>query len=220
MIRHLTIICFIVLLVEVLSQGGGGGGGSICAGAWIECAKGTLLYMLELFAISFCAVLLCGCINWCIENRASKKDPNGVINKDLEKGEQTEHDLTVSISIDDIFQSGTWSSRYHQYNKWHGSFKHEIVFDIDQNMLSGHGKDIVGQYTLTGHISTELLTINMIKEYRLDTGDARENLGHEVKIDLKWNNRKRVFVGQWFVHTHKYQGEGQYELVKLQQQSM
>jgi len=47
--------------------------------------------------------------------------------------------------------------------KWHGPFQQGITFDIEQITLNGNGSDETGQFYLTGHISTESITINMIK---------------------------------------------------------
>jgi hypothetical protein len=224
MIHRLTIICLIVILVEVLSQGGGsrsssrsisrsssnsrGGGGNL---------SGLTIFFIvsSSFLGACCSLFCCGFLIYavCSKKDGRKRAANGH-SKDF-NAKQIRNELIVPINTNDIFESGKWSSRYQHYSRWHGPFQLDIMFDIDQNTLSGGGTDDIGQFSLTGKISTELLTINIRKKYILGTGNAEQNLGHEVDINLQWNNGIHTFVGKWSVHTHKYKGDDQYELVKV-----
>ena len=51
-------------------------------------------------------------------------------------------------------------------------------------------------------------------------GKGLSDLGHEVKINLTWDNEKHQFIGKWYVNTHKYQGEDLYELTNVKQSSI
>ncbi|CAF5056870.1 unnamed protein product, partial [Rotaria sp. Silwood1] len=67
------------------------------------------------------------------------------------------------------------------------------------------------KYTSDNHV---IIT----KQYKRGTGDPHENLGHQVKIDLKWNDQTQQFDGQWTVRTSNYSGQDKFEL-KLRQQA-
>jgi hypothetical protein len=181
MIHRLTIICLIVILVEVLSQGGGsrsssrsisrsssnsrGGGGNL---------SGLTIFFIvsSSFLGACCSLFCCGFLIYavCSKKDGRKRAANGH-SKDF-NAKQIRNELIVPINTNDIFESGKWSSRYQQYSEWHGPFQLDIMFDIDQNTLSGGGTDDIGQFSLTGKISTELLTINIRKKYILGTGNA------------------------------------------------
>jgi hypothetical protein len=226
MIHRLTIIYFVVILTEVVSQSGRGRNGSACSTG--NCAKQDNLFLL-VFGITIGVLLLMGCFvlmilccfgQICTRKSSSKEFPNRLTKEDIERSKQRQNELAIPIRIDNIFESGQWSSRYYRYGCCHGPFLHRIIFNIDQNTVRGNGTDDMGQFTLTGYISTELLTINMIKKYYSSIDDTQDTVGYETKIDLEWNDEKRTFEGKWFTHKYKNKGEGSYELVKVQQSIM
>ncbi|CAF0894478.1 unnamed protein product [Rotaria sp. Silwood1] len=104
--------------------------------------------------------------------------------------------------------------RYYQYFKWHGPFLTQ--FEFDNRNVQGNGTDDVGSFDVTGSYSTDGNCMTLQKKYKRGTGDPRENLGHEVKIDLKWNDQTQQFDGQWIVRTANYSGQDKFEL-KLRQ---
>ncbi|CAF4102671.1 unnamed protein product, partial [Rotaria sp. Silwood1] len=94
-----------------------------------------------------------------------------------------------------IFQTGPYNMRYYQYYKWHGPFLVQLEFN-DGN-IRGKGDDDVGLFDVTGSYSTSDNHVIITKQYKRGTGDPHENLGHQVKIDLKWNDQTQQFDGQW-----------------------
>lgn len=111
-----------------------------------------------------------------------------------------------------VFQSGAWTSRYYQYRRWHGPQRLSLKFDHIAMKVSGAGSDDVGSFTVTGIFSTETQRLGLTKKYRLGTGNASENLGHSVTIQLYWNPNTNQFEGKWYVQTKKYGGEDKFEL--------
>lgn len=111
-----------------------------------------------------------------------------------------------------MFKSGTWSSKYYQYRKWHGPFEFSLLFDLPSMKITGLGSDDVGKFTIEGIYSLKTRRIGLIKTYTKRTGNPRENLGHRVTIQLEWNPEKNVFEGKWYVQTRKYHGENKFEL--------
>ncbi|CAF5053614.1 unnamed protein product [Rotaria sp. Silwood1] len=83
-------------------------------------------------------------------------------------------------------------------------------------MFKDNGTDDVGSFDVTGSYSTDGNCMTLQKKYKRGTDDPRENLGHEVKIDLKWNDQTQQFDGQWIVRTANYSGQDKFEL-KLRQ---
>lgn len=121
-------------------------------------------------------------------------------------------------SGDTIFRSGIWSSRYHQYQRWHGPHKFSLSFDSQSMKVTGTGSDDVGTFTINGDYSTETRRIGLTKKYQAGTGNRSENLGHGVSIQLAWNTQNNQFEGKWYVQTSKYHGEDKFEL-KLEQEN-
>ncbi|CAF3381535.1 unnamed protein product, partial [Rotaria sp. Silwood2] len=118
--------------------------------------------------------------------------------------------LYSKTSTGKVFQSGSYDMRYYQYGKWHGPFLVQLEF-INRN-VQGSGNDDVGSFDVTGHYSRSDYHMNLTKQYKLGTGNPRENLGHQVKIDLKWNEHAKHFDGQWIVKTANYSGQDKFEL--------
>ena len=111
-----------------------------------------------------------------------------------------------------IFESGPWLSRYFQYTTWHGYHQQTLNFDTKTLTVTGSGKDDVGEFTIKGGYSIDLQRLALRKTYRLGTGNITQNLGHTVLIQVTWNPNQNQFVGKWYVRTHKYQGEGPFQL--------
>ncbi len=110
------------------------------------------------------------------------------------------------------FQSGFWSSRYYQYDTWHGPYQFSLLFDPRTWKVTGNGLDDVGAYAIEGIYSTKTNRIGLTKTYQMGTGDPAQNLGHNVTIQVTWNLSQRQFEGKWFVQTSKYSGENKFEL--------
>jgi hypothetical protein len=115
------------------------------------------------------------------------------------------HSTTTSI-----FQSGTYNMRYYQYRKWHGPSLVQLEFQ--DGHVHGNGHDDVGSYNVTGNYSTSDNHLTIFKQYKRGTGDRYENLGHQVTIDLKWNDYAQHFDGKWIVKTANYSGKDKFEL--------
>ncbi|UJR38830.1 hypothetical protein I4U23_031495 [Adineta vaga] len=107
---------------------------------------------------------------------------------------------------------GNISSRYHQYGKWHNQNRLALSFDTQKFEVRGKGNDDVGVFTIFGVYSTKTQRLNLIKTYQHDRGDPKENLGHEVVIQLTRNLRNRQFEGIWYVRTNQYYQENKSEL--------
>ncbi|CAF3547321.1 unnamed protein product [Rotaria sp. Silwood1] len=118
----------------------------------------------------------------------------------------------TSVDNVDIFQSGVWSSRYYQYEKWHEPQEFLLSFYSESFTVNGHGSDEIGVYTVTGKYSTKTNEIELIKTYQSNTGDSNENLGHQVTIEVTWNPDERQFTGKWYVDTSMFSGEDAFEL--------
>ena len=112
----------------------------------------------------------------------------------------------------DCFESGLWTSRYYQYNGWHGPYRLSLLFNPETRSVSGSGSDDVGTYTIVGIYSTRTNRMGLTKSYQTGTGDLQENLGHNVTIQMAWNSIQSQFEGRWFVRTNAYSGEDNFEL--------
>jgi len=150
------------------------------------------------------------CCIWCLQ-RISDKNPVYVNSK-------PKKNVIEDSRILNLFQSGIWSSRYYQYNTWHGPAQFSLFFDPLSTNITGSGTDDVGTFTIDGTYSTESHRIGLTKKYKLGTGNQKENLGHEVTIQLTWNSHNNQFEGKWYVQTSKYNGEDKFELKLIRQQ--
>ncbi len=112
----------------------------------------------------------------------------------------------------DPFQTGIWSSRYYQYNQWHGSHQFSLSFDSLTSNVNGEGTDDVGTFTIEGKFWLTTRQIELTKIYQQNTGNPLENFGHKVMIKLTWNATRDQFEGKWFVQTSNYRGEDKFEL--------
>lgn len=122
--------------------------------------------------------------------------------------------LDSTPTTTNIFQSGTYDMYYYQYGKWHGSFLVQLEFQ--NRNVQGSGTDDVGSYDITGNYSRSDFHLDLIKQYKPKTGNPHENLGHQVTINLKWNDQEHQFDGQWIVKTTNYSGQDKFKL-KLRQ---
>lgn len=87
-----------------------------------------------------------------------------------------------------------------------------LTFNRTTNRISGHGYDDVGKFTVDGAFSVENQAITMSKTYEIGTGDSKENFGHTVNIQIRWNSTSAQFEGKWFVDTNHYRGEDNFEM--------
>ncbi|CAF4390988.1 unnamed protein product, partial [Rotaria sp. Silwood2] len=118
----------------------------------------------------------------------------------------------ISEQVFNQFKSGLWSSRYYQYNAWHGPHQLSLSFDPETSKVTGNGSDDVGNYNIEGIYSPTTHRMGLTKKYQYGTGDPSQNLGHYVTIQVTWNTRRRRFKGKWFVRTNKYTGENKFDL--------
>ncbi|CAF2718947.1 unnamed protein product [Rotaria sp. Silwood2] len=72
-------------------------------------------------------------------------------------------------------------------------------------MMSAH-------FTLPKNYSTSDNHMNSAKQYVPETENPYENLGHQVKIDLKWNAHAQNVDDQWVIRTTMYSGQDKFEL--------
>lgn len=110
------------------------------------------------------------------------------------------------------FQPGIWSSRYHQYGRWHGPYPSKFLFDSNTLKVTGAGSDDVGKYIIKGIFSNQTNRMGLTKTYKIGTGNPTQNLGHDVIIQMAWNAHKHQFEGKWYVKTSKYSGSDKFEL--------
>lgn len=89
--------------------------------------------------------------------------------------------------LDDVnvFQSGIWSSRYFQYNNWHGPHEFTLSFDPQSMKVTGSRSDNVGTFTIDGLYSYQTRRIGLTKQYQAGIGNPCQNLGHQMIIQLK-----------------------------------
>ncbi|CAF1046991.1 unnamed protein product [Adineta steineri] len=118
------------------------------------------------------------------------------------------------------FQSGIWSTHYHQYCRWHGLFRCSLSFNSQLMKVSGSGVDHIGSFTIDGTYSNETRRIGLTKQYEIGTGDPSENFGHQATIQLTWNEKNNQFEGKWYVQTKKYHDEGKFQLKLREQQQL
>ncbi|CAF1268622.1 unnamed protein product, partial [Adineta steineri] len=170
----IQIFLWIFCLITVVDcQGGGGGGGGGAYG------------FFGVVAILICLPIYCCCAGR--PRRSNTKFVNKTTSSDAEK-------QIIDIKL---FQSGTWESQYHQYNKWHGPHQVDLFFDMHQMKITGSGSDDVGLYSIDGLYSTQTRRIGLTKTYLSGSGNISQNLGHNVIIQLEWNRYNNQFEGKW-----------------------
>lgn len=154
---------------------------------------------LVCFTVFLFVSLLAIALIWCV---FSKESSNATI---ADPNNQKKREIILWC------QSGLWTSRYFQYDSWHGPFELWLCVDHLTQMMTGFGTDDVGDYYICGSYSYMANMINLTKNYRRRTGNPFENLGHSVQIQLQWNQRSGQFEGIWRVKTSIY-----YELQKFE----
>lgn len=84
--------------------------------------------------------------------------------------------------------------------------------------VTGTGSDDVGVFSINGIYSNETNRLGLIKIYQAGTGNPRENLGHQVTIQLTWNTQSNKFEGEWYVQTIQYHAKNAFELTYSERQ--
>lgn len=117
------------------------------------------------------------------------------------------------IELDDInpFQSGLWSSRYFQYEQWHGPYQFLLTFDHQTMNVTGSGSDDADSFIISGIYSIKTRRIGLTKRYILGTGNPSANFGHLVTIQLEWDAQNRLLKGTYYVAVTIYE-ENKFEL--------
>ena len=148
------------------------------------------------------------------KGRPFRRNPTFTNMRNVNQPRHESNDIQPRHESYDInaFQSGTWSSRYFQYGRWNGPYKFSLSFDSESMKVTGSGSDNIGAFTIDGSYSMTTHRIGLTKQYQAGTGNPKENLGHQVTIQLTWNDQNRQFEGKWYVQTSKYHGEDKFEL--------
>ncbi len=201
----------IIIHFNISSISGGGGGGSHFRGS--SCRNGNCGQVNGIIAGSIIGgvigliLLILGTIFCCRywNGRPFRKNPAFVRLSNSKQTKSESHGV-------DIFRSGIWASQYHQYRAWHGPDQLSLSFDPQSMKVTGSGSDNIGTFTIDGVYSTTTHRMGLTKKYQSGTGNPSENLGHEVTIQLAWNEQNHQFEGKWFVQTTKYRGDGKFEL--------
>ena len=103
---------------------------------------------------------------------------------------------------DAIFRSGSYETYYFQYGTRHGPFPMKLGFYPQASyVIHGGGKDNIGTFVINGIYSPNTLRMGLTKKYQSGTGNPNENLGHEVTIQVEWNNELQEFKGQYYLAT-------------------
>ncbi|CAF3892582.1 unnamed protein product [Rotaria sp. Silwood1] len=130
----------------------------------------------------------------------------------LNKSSTNGNNRSYQTYEEDCFKNGDWQTRYYQYGQWHGPHRMSLIFDLASNRVTRKGYDEVGKFIVDGTLSIENQRIALTKIYEPGTGDAKENFGHTVTLQLTWNSSHAQFEGKWFVQTNHYRGEDKFEL--------
>eukprot|EP00053_Salpingoeca_punica_P000010 m.26945 g.26945 ORF g.26945 m.26945 type:complete len:290 (-) comp10008_c0_seq1:316-1185(-) len=116
-----------------------------------------------------------------------------------------------------LYPSGAWRGYYNQYGSNHDLCEYYLSFyateQYDLVSVTGGGSDDVGQYTIKGLCNPCTRRISFQKTYIAGTGNPRENLGHTVEYrGYGGAQAEHGFQGKWYVHTHRYRGNGMFHL--------
>ncbi|CAF4594569.1 unnamed protein product [Rotaria sp. Silwood2] len=199
---HLILI--LVLLTSLVQCPGGSGGGRGSSGRSnrgssrssgrgstlcfsIECGPLELLFSLFV-VIVLMGVLVCLVMACCYQCTSGK--PSQVNEDFIRQGSLNYHDYEKYP-----FETGIWSFRYYQYDKWHGPYRVSLTFDRSLGKVTGQGTDDVGIFTIDGIFSSENFRLALTQIYEAETGDPTENLGHTSTIQLTWNSNNNQFEG-------------------------
>jgi hypothetical protein len=110
------------------------------------------------------------------------------------------------------FQSGIWLSRYQQDKIWHMPNPFSLSFDPESMKITGLGWDGAGAFTIDGIYSITTRRMGLTKTYKNGTCNPAENSGHEMIIQLTWNEKNHQFEGKWYVRTGQYKNEDKFQL--------
>jgi hypothetical protein len=200
----------IILLIVEMNIGSRGGGG-IDPGGFDASSSGpnkdsgnTRVIVGSIFGSSAGVFLLIYCCKFLGRRKATPANSIRV-NNALQINALNTQNLPV-------FQSGKWSSRYYQYERWHDWHQLSLSFDPKRLKVSGNGSDHVGTFKMLGTYSIKKHRMNLTKTYQGGTGDRTENIGHKVTIQLIWNSAVGQFEGKWRVKTSNYHDENKFEL--------
>ncbi|CAF3595305.1 unnamed protein product [Adineta steineri] len=226
-----TLFCLTYLTIFIHCQGGGGSGGggggggsgaggfyggsgSSCTTAACRNRSGIIAGII-IGSVVGLGFLIFG-VSWCCKRckgRPFRTNSNFI-------GKGTSKNPHENIYNGYQFQSGTWSGQYYQYGGWHGPYRCSLSFNSQLMNVSGSGVDDIGSFTIDGTYSNETHRIGLTKQYQLGTGDPSQNLGHQVIIQLTWNEKNNQFEGKWYVQTKKYHGDGKFQLKLDEQQQL
>lgn len=149
-------------------------------------------------------------IIWCYMRRRRR---NSAVTQPFLDRQTTKSDVQDYKTYSyEVLRNGRWSSRYQQYGSWHGPFIMSLNFDPVATTVRGYGSDDVGQFSIDGQCSNQSTNISLIKRYKSGTGNPSENFGHQVTMNLTWNQKTGQFEGQWSVDVSRYRGNGKMEL--------
>ncbi|CAF1286552.1 unnamed protein product [Rotaria sordida] len=181
---------------------GSGGGSGLCFS--FKCTPMQIfisLFLVMLVVGTIICVILACCLQ-CSSGRPSEANADFICRDSVKchNGEKYP------------FETGVWSFRYYQYDKWHGPYRVLLTFDRSLGKVTGQGTDDVGSFTFDGIFSSENFRLALTQQYEAGTGDPTQNLGHTSTIQLTWNSDNNQFEGAWYVRTHKYSGDGEFEL--------
>ena len=112
----------------------------------------------------------------------------------------------------EIFQNGIYSGYYIQYGKKTSFYNLSLNFEKENwhwNSTKNYGKvtklksagtlkDAIGEYEIQGHYCPRNGSLILQKCYVIGTGNRSENLGHIVRMRLKWNNYEKIIYWKFF----------------------
>jgi hypothetical protein len=104
--------------------------------------------------------------NYLIENQTKRFDRLEKIL--IQNHVQLQSQLTIqSAEQNHLFKNGIWWNRCFEYGKWHGPCQHQIIFNFNDNICYGCGKDHIGSFILTGSFSKETQQMNIVLSYQV-----------------------------------------------------
>lgn len=175
----------------------------------------TVFFWVAGICICVLIVLLCHCA----KGRPDKDNATFVKSDAMQQPQEmceTSRNVSqmqsVVVASANVFRSGIWTSRYHQYGKWHGPHEITLTFNPRSSKVSGDGWDEVGRFIVNGIYSLRTRRMGLTKTYQVDTGNKAQNLGHSVTIQLTENVHLQQFEGRWYGQTVKYHGKDKFVL--------
>ena len=152
-------------------SGGYNRGGSSCTTD--ECRQRGIITGILDGVILGVLLLIYGAICYCrcCQGRPLRKNSTFINLGNSNQLREESYDLNA-------FQSGTWSSRYFQYGKWHGPYQFSLSFDPESMKVTGSGSDNIGTFTINRIYSMTTHRIGLTKIYQASIGNPLENIGH------------------------------------------